>query len=72
MALSLPDKPGTEPDDSRDVILVLTYVSVVFSILVQGLTVGPLTRRWLRPRVPGGEAAPRTEECRAGIKPQKG
>jgi NhaP-type Na+/H+ or K+/H+ antiporter len=27
--------------------LALTYVVVVFSILVQGLTVGPLTRRWL-------------------------
>jgi hypothetical protein len=50
----------------REVILIMTYVVVVFSILVQGLTVGPLTRRWLRlasrmpatagrPRVPDGD-----------------
>jgi CPA1 family monovalent cation:H+ antiporter len=39
LALSLP--PG--PD--RNVILVLTYSVVVFSILVQGLTVGRLARR---------------------------
>lgn len=47
MALSLPAVAGGEPVPERDVILVLTYVVVVFSILVQGLTVGPLTRRWL-------------------------
>jgi len=38
LALSLP--PGPE----RDVILMLTYSVVVFSILVQGLTVGRMTR----------------------------
>jgi len=38
LALSLP--PGPE----RDVILMLTYCVVVFSILVQGLTVGRLAR----------------------------
>ena len=38
LALSLP--PGRE----RDVILMLTYSVVVFSILVQGLTVGRLAR----------------------------
>jgi hypothetical protein len=31
----------------REVILVMTYLVVVFSILVQGLTIGPLIRRWL-------------------------
>ena len=31
----------------RHVIEAITYVVVVFSIVVQGLTVGPLTRRWL-------------------------
>jgi CPA1 family monovalent cation:H+ antiporter len=42
MALSLPrGMPEREP------VLVLTYVVVVFSVLVQGLTVGPLARRWL-------------------------
>ncbi len=38
LALSIP--PGPE----RDLILTVTYVVVVFSILVQGLTVGPLIR----------------------------
>jgi CPA1 family monovalent cation:H+ antiporter len=42
LALSLP--PGPE----RPVILAITYVVVVFSILVQGLTVGPLIRRTQR------------------------
>jgi CPA1 family monovalent cation:H+ antiporter len=41
LALSLPRA------HERDVILVMTYVVVVFSILVQGLTIGPLARRWL-------------------------
>ncbi len=38
MALSLPD------GDPRDVLVTVTYVIVVFSILVQGLTLGPLVR----------------------------
>lgn len=42
LALSLP--PGPE----RDLILAVTYVLVVFSILVQGLTIGPVLRRLLR------------------------
>jgi CPA1 family monovalent cation:H+ antiporter len=39
LALSLP--PGPE----RDLIVAVTYVIVAFSILVQGLTIGPLARR---------------------------
>ena len=39
LALSLP--PGPE----RDVILAITYAIVVFSILVQGLTIGKLVKR---------------------------
>jgi Na+:H+ antiporter len=39
LALSLP--PGPE----RGVIVAITYVIVAFSILVQGLTIGPLVRR---------------------------
>lgn len=39
LALSLP------AGDERDLIVGATYVIVVFSILVQGLTVGPLARR---------------------------
>ena len=45
LALSLPrDVP------EREVIITLTYVVVVFSILVQGLTIGPLVKYWLGPR----------------------
>jgi CPA1 family monovalent cation:H+ antiporter len=42
LALSLPREWA-----ERDLILVVTYVVVVFSILVQGLTIGPLARQWL-------------------------
>ena len=38
LALSLP------PGQSRDAIITITYVVVVFSILVQGLTIGRLLR----------------------------
>ncbi|RLA00166.1 MAG: sodium:proton antiporter, partial [Gammaproteobacteria bacterium] len=38
LALSLP------ASDIRDALVVVTYVVVVFSILVQGLTIGPLIR----------------------------
>jgi CPA1 family monovalent cation:H+ antiporter len=44
LALSLP--PGPE----RHVLLPVTYVIVVFAILVQGLTVGSLVRRVAQPR----------------------
>jgi CPA1 family monovalent cation:H+ antiporter len=47
LALSLLDQPAGAKVPGGDVILVLTYAVVVFSILVQGLTIGPLTRRWL-------------------------
>jgi monovalent cation:H+ antiporter, CPA1 family len=39
LALSLP------AGESRDVLLTITYVVVLFSILVQGLTIAPLVRR---------------------------
>jgi CPA1 family monovalent cation:H+ antiporter len=38
LALALP------PGEVRDALLAVTYGIVVFSILVQGLTVGPLIR----------------------------
>jgi monovalent cation:H+ antiporter, CPA1 family len=41
LALSLPAGP------QRDVIIAITYAIVVFSIVVQGLTVGPLIRRMI-------------------------
>jgi len=43
LALSLPAGP------ERQVILALTYIVVLFSILVQGLTVGPLIRKTMAP-----------------------
>ena len=39
LALSLPDA------GPRDLLLVVTYTVVIFSILVQGLTVGRVARR---------------------------
>jgi len=41
MALSLPHGPA------RQTILVITYVVVVFSILVQGLSLGRVARRFM-------------------------
>jgi len=46
LALSLPDIPA------RPVIIAMTYVVVVFSIIVQGLTIGPLVRRIVPPEHP--------------------
>ena len=48
LALSLPSKMAGQAVPEREIILVITYVVVVFSILVQGLTIGPLTQRWLK------------------------
>lgn len=45
MALSLP------PSRYRDLILAVTYCVVVFSVLVQGLTVSMVTRRACRPEL---------------------
>ena len=42
LALSLPFGP------ERDAILAITYIIVVFSILVQGLTIGTLVKSMLR------------------------
>jgi CPA1 family monovalent cation:H+ antiporter len=42
LALSLPPSP------EREMILMMTYVVVVFSILVQGLTIGKLVQRGLK------------------------
>lgn len=42
LALSLPDFPG------RSAVLAATYAIVVFSIVVQGLTLGPVVRRLTR------------------------
>jgi CPA1 family monovalent cation:H+ antiporter len=52
LALSIPAAADGQSVAERDVVVTLTYVVVVFSILVQGPTVGPLTRRWLREEWP--------------------
>lgn len=49
LALSLPQGPH------RDAIVVITYVVVVFSVLVQGLTLGRFARRFASPAT---DAAP--------------
>jgi monovalent cation:H+ antiporter, CPA1 family len=56
LALSLPGEAAGDTIPRREVILATTYVVVVFSILVQGLTVGPMTRRFIRrrPEIIGG------------------
>ena len=41
VALALQIPPGPE----REIIVSITYTVVAFSILVQGLTIGPLARR---------------------------
>ena len=46
LALSLPES------DFKEMLLVSTYVVVVFSILVQGLSIGSYARRVLRREVP--------------------
>ncbi|WP_295128724.1 sodium:proton antiporter [uncultured Chitinophaga sp.] len=43
LALSLPEGPG------REKMVTITYVVVLFSIIVQGLSIGPLARRWMQP-----------------------
>ncbi|HEU4603199.1 MAG TPA: sodium:proton antiporter [Steroidobacteraceae bacterium] len=48
VALALSLRPG----DARDLLVSLTYVIVVFSILVQGLTIGGLARRVARKHPP--------------------
>lgn len=50
LALGIPREAGGEPVGERDALLAMTYVVVVFSILVQGLTLGPLVKRWMARR----------------------
>ena len=47
LALSLPPEAAGDSIPKRDVILATTYIVVVFSIMVQGLTIGSMTRRWV-------------------------
>ena len=58
LALSLTGTAVAVAIPGKNAILAMTYVVAVFSILVQGLTIGPLARRWLSsaPASPSGEA----------------
>lgn len=46
LALALCSQLGNADQAVRDTILVMTYAVVAFSIIVQGLTISPLMRRW--------------------------
>ncbi len=46
LALSIPSTLNGTSLAEREVIVSLTYIVVLFSIIVQGLTMGPLLRRW--------------------------
>ena len=48
LALALPGSPAIH----RNLLLVTTYVVVVFSIVVQGLTISPLIRKLEPSRIP--------------------
>lgn len=49
LALSLPHHATRLSPSTTEVIVIMTYVVVVFSVIVQGLTLGPLIRRVARP-----------------------
>jgi CPA1 family monovalent cation:H+ antiporter len=51
LALSIPS------GDKRDIVLTMTYVVVVFSIMVQGLTIGPLVKRFAKRRTAAADDA---------------
>ncbi len=45
LALSLHDTIGKENEFAFQAILIMTYMVVIFSILIQGLTIGPLVKK---------------------------
>ena len=45
LAVALAFSPPTEPACARSLLLAATYITVVFSVVVQGLTIAPLLRR---------------------------
>ena len=50
LALSLPSSPD------RNIIVAMTYATVIFSIIVQGLTVGKVTAYFVQKATAAGEA----------------
>lgn len=53
LALSVPNHSDGVEIPERNIIFVITYMVVAFSILVQGLTMGPLVRRLLATDIAG-------------------
>jgi CPA1 family monovalent cation:H+ antiporter len=66
LALSLPGRTPEDGGTFRELILAITYLVVVFSVLVQGVTVGPLMRRLLKRSSPEGTATPKQYDELAG------
>jgi len=59
LALSIPASlPGGVPVPEREIVLAITYAVVVISIVVQGLTIGPLVARSLAIGGPAGGERP--------------
>lgn len=58
LALSLRGLDDGRAPGHRELIVAMTYVVVVFSILVQGLTVGRLTHFWLPVPAPAADPSP--------------
>jgi CPA1 family monovalent cation:H+ antiporter len=58
LALSFRERAAGVGDWERELILAVTYVVVVFSVLVQGMTVGPLVRRLFKSPEIGGPTTP--------------
>ncbi|MFN4261353.1 MAG: cation:proton antiporter [Gemmataceae bacterium] len=48
LALSIPSQIHGRHVPERDILIACTYVVVVFSIIVQGLTIGPLIQRLIK------------------------
>ena len=63
LALSLPEELDTSEVPTREIILAITYVVVVVSILVQGLTIGPMSRSWLSPTLATASVTPTLENA---------
>jgi CPA1 family monovalent cation:H+ antiporter len=60
LTLSIPAEVGEERIPERSLLIAMTYATVVFSILVQGLTIGTFARWWTREeeRRPSGGSQP--------------
>jgi CPA1 family monovalent cation:H+ antiporter len=58
MALSVPERVDGVSIPEREWILTTTYLVVAFSVLLQGTTIAPLMRRWVRSPSPSVEVPP--------------